>query len=89
MKKAALWFGVFSLVLLGVAMVFSALTVHQFYTPLTEPLVLAHDPKIRQIFEEEQRHREREEYWIEFQYLTMATLEFAVAAFLAGKARRG
>jgi hypothetical protein len=29
-----------------------------------------------------------EEYKIEFQYVTMAALEFALAAFLAGRARR-
>ena len=88
MKKTALWIGVGALALLGVVMLVSALTVHQLYPPVDEPLVLAHDPKVRQIFEEEQRHREREEYRIEFQYLTMAAVEFSVAAFLAGSARR-
>ncbi len=88
MKKIVLWIGVAGMVLLGVFMLLSALTVHQLYPPLDEPLVLAHDPKMRQMFAEEERHREREEYRIEFQYLTGAAVEFAVAAFLAGSARR-
>lgn len=87
MKRAVLWISVVALVLLGAVMVFSALTVPQLYPRLEAP-VLVNNPKLRQMFEEEQRHRERQEYRIEFQYLTMAALEFTVAAFLAGKARR-
>lgn len=87
MKKAVLWIGVAAMVLMGALMVFSALTVHQLYPPLQQP-VLANDPKLRQMFEEEQRHRERQEYRLEFQYITAAALEFTVAAFVAGKARR-
>lgn len=88
MKKIVLWVGVVALVLLGALMTWSALTIHQLYTPLEKP-PLANDPNLRRMFEEEQRHREREELRVEFQYLTMATLEFSLAAFLAGKARRG
>jgi putative Mn2+ efflux pump MntP len=73
MKKAVLWTGVVALVLLGLAMVISAVTMNQYYP---------------RMFEEENRRREMEEYKIEFQYVTVAALEFALAAFLAGRARR-
>ncbi len=89
MKKNFLWIGVVALALLGVVMVVSALTVQQLYPPIEEPLVFAHDSKVHQIFEEEQRQREHEEFRVEFQYLTVAALEFTVAAFLAGSALRG
>lgn len=88
MKKSGLWIGVAALALLGAVMVISALTVHQLYPAAHQPLVVEHDPKLRQMMEEEQRRQQHEEYKIEFQYLTMAALEFTIAAFLAGRARR-
>ncbi len=88
MKTAVLWIGVSALVLLASAMVYSALTVHELYPVAQQPLVLEHDPKLHQMMEEEQRHQQREVYKVEFEYLTMAAIEFAFAAFLAGRARR-
>jgi hypothetical protein len=88
MKRAVLWIGVAALVLLGVAMVMSALSVHEMYPAVQGPLVLEHDEKLHKMMEEEQLRQQREVYKIEFQYLTMAALEFTVAAFLAGRARR-
>ena len=88
MKKAVLWTGVVALVLLGLVMIISAVTMDR-YSPVTdEQIVQEHDPKLRRMFEEEKRRREMEEYKIEFQYVTVAALEFALAAFLAGRARR-
>ncbi len=89
MKRTGLWIGVFVLVVLGCVMVLSALTVHRLYPIADEPIVLAHDPKLHQMMEEEQRRQQHEEYKVEVEYLTMAALEFTVAAFLAGSARRG
>ena len=86
MKKAGLWTAVAMLVLLGLVMFATALTVHE--APITNEQPLAFDPKLRQILEEQERQRERDEYKIQAQYLTMAALEFTVAAFLAGKALR-
>jgi hypothetical protein len=86
MKKVGLWAAVTALVLLGLLMFATGLTVHQ--APITNEQTMVFDPKLRQMFEDQQRRREREEYKIELQYLTMAALEFTVAAFLAGKALR-
>jgi putative Mn2+ efflux pump MntP len=88
MKRAGLWIGVAALVLLGVVMVVSALSVHQMYPVSQSPLVYEHDQKLHRMLEEEQIREQHEEYKIEFQYLTMAALEFSVAAFVAGWARR-
>jgi hypothetical protein len=86
MRKAGLWTAVAALVLLGLLMFATGLTVT--LAPITDEPTIASDPKLRQMLEEQRRRREREEYKIEVQYLTMAALEFTVAAFLAGKARR-
>jgi len=88
MKRAGLWFGVFALVLMGAVMVISALNMQEDYPDAQEPIVFEHDPKLRQMIEEAQLRRQHEVYKIEFEYLTMAALEFSFAAFLAGKARR-
>lgn len=86
MKKAGLWTAVAALVLLGLLMFATGLTVPQ--DPITNEQTLVFDAKLRQMLEDQRRRREREEYKIEAQYFTMAALEFTVAAFLAGKARR-
>jgi len=86
MRKAGLWTAVAALVLLGLLMFATGLTVT--LAPITDEPTIVSDPKLRQMLEEQRRRREREEYKIEVQYLTMAALEFTVAAFLAGKARR-
>jgi putative Mn2+ efflux pump MntP len=88
MKRSALWIGVVVLGLLGAAMVVSALNVHQLYPIVQEPIVLERDPKLHQMMLEEQRREQHEVYKVEFEYLTMAAMEFTLAAFLAGRARR-
>ena len=88
MKRAGLWTAVVALVLLGSVMFISALVMHQSYGPAVDPSIGSSDPKLRQMVEAQRQQREREEYKIEFQYLTMAAIEFTVAAFLAGMARR-
>ena len=88
MKKAVLWTGVVALVLLGLVMIISAVTMNQYYPVTDEQIVQEHDSRLRRMYEEEKRRRELEEYKIEFQYVTVAALEFALAAFLAGRARR-
>jgi hypothetical protein len=88
MKRVLLWSGVVVLVALGVVMLLAAVDVHDSYPPVEEPIVREHDPKVRQMLEEEQRRQQREEYKTEFEYLTLAALEFTIAAFLAGRARR-
>jgi putative Mn2+ efflux pump MntP len=88
MKRVVSWIGVLALALLGGVMVVSALTVHELYPVTKQPLVLESDPKLHQMAEDERRREQREVYKVEFEYLTMAALEFTVAAFLAGKALR-
>jgi putative Mn2+ efflux pump MntP len=88
MKKAVLWIGVVALVLLGLVMIISTVTMDRHYPVTDEQIVQEHEPKLRRMFEEEKRRRELEEYKIEFQYVTVAVLGFTLAAFLAGRARR-
>ena len=88
MKRAVLWIVVVALVLLGTAMVISALNVHELYPAAQGPVVFEHDQKLHKMLEEAEARQQREEYKVEFQYLTLAAVEFALAAFLAGKARR-
>lgn len=89
MKQASLWIGVVALVMLGVAMVVSAISASDLYPAAQEPVVLERDPKLHKMMEDEQRRQQHEVYKVEFEYLTMAALEFSLAALLAGKARRG
>ena len=48
----------------------------------------AQDPKLRAILREEQRQEQMELFRTRVLYLTVASVEFAAAAFVAGRARK-
>ena len=88
MKRAVLWIVAMLLAACGVFMVAAALVERGPSLDFDVRIAEAQDPKLREILREEQHQEEMDVLKTRVGYITIASLEFAAAAFLVGRARR-
>jgi len=87
MKRALLWMISVVLAACGVLMVAAALNERGPNLDFDLRIAETQDPKLRQILRAEQHQEEMELLKTRIAYITIASLEFAAAAFLIGRAR--
>lgn len=88
MKRTLLRFVALVLAGCGLLMLAAALDERGPSLDLDSRIAQAQDPKLRAILREEQHQEEMEIFKTRVLYITVASVEFAAAAFLIGRARK-
>lgn len=88
MKRALLWIVALVLAVCGMLMVAAALAERGPNLDFDTRIAQAQDPKLRSILREEQHQEEMDLFKTRVLYITIASLEFAAAAFMIGRARK-
>lgn len=88
MKKTLLWVVSGVLAACGLLMVAAALAERGPNLDFDTRIAQAQDPRLRSILREEQHQEQMEIFKTRLLYITVASMEFAAAAFLIGRARK-